>query len=133
MNFSIAKLLRRMLPQAVMSAIVFGLLGAASGANALVPPPPTVAQTITFNAAPTVVVGGTGTVSATGGASGNPVVFSSLTPGVCTVSGTNGSIVTKNAAGVCTIAANQAGSTTIAMIYLAAPQVTQNMVDRHSI
>ncbi|OGT13239.1 MAG: hypothetical protein A3F73_07820 [Gallionellales bacterium RIFCSPLOWO2_12_FULL_59_22] len=77
-------------------------------------------QTITFDAAPGVIVGGTGTVSATGGASGNPVTFSSTTTGVCTVSG---STVTGVAAGTCTIAANQAGNAN----YAAAPQVTQSI------
>lgn len=80
-------------------------------------------QTITFGAAPTVVVGGTGTVSATGGASGNPVTFTSTTTGVCTVSGTNGSTVTGVAVGTCIIAANQLGNAN----YNAAPQVTQNV------
>jgi hypothetical protein len=79
-------------------------------------------QTITFGAAPSVIVGGAGTVSATGGASGNPVIFSSNTPAVCTVSGTNGSTVTGVSAGTCTIAANQAGNAN----YNAAPQVTQS-------
>ena len=58
-------------------------------------------------------------MSATGGASGNPVTFSSLTTGVCTVSGNT---VTLVAAGTCTIAANQAGNAS----YNAAPQVTQS-------
>ncbi|HEY0202490.1 MAG TPA: IPTL-CTERM sorting domain-containing protein, partial [Burkholderiaceae bacterium] len=48
-------------------------------------------------------------VSATGGASGNPVVFSSQTMGVCQTSGTNGSTVTLLAAGTCTLRASQAG------------------------
>jgi hypothetical protein len=39
----------------------------------------------------------------------NPIVFSSLTPGVCTTSGINGANLTFVAAGQCTIAANQAG------------------------
>ncbi len=76
-------------------------------------------QTITFGTAPTVVVGGTGTVSATGGGSGNPVVFSSTTPGICTVSG---STVTGVAVGTCTIAANQAGNAN----YNPAPQTAQS-------
>jgi ligand-binding sensor domain-containing protein len=78
-------------------------------------------QTLSFQAAPTVMVGGTGTVSATGGASGNPVVFSSTTTAICTTSGTNGSTVTGNAAGNCTIAANQEGNAN----YNAAQQVTK--------
>ena len=76
-------------------------------------------QSITFGAAPTIGVAGTGAVSATGGASGNPVTFSSQTTGVCTVAG---STVTGVSAGTCTIAANQAGTSN----YTAAPQVTQS-------
>ncbi|MBE0528261.1 MAG: hypothetical protein IH629_03540, partial [Thermoleophilia bacterium] len=73
----------------------------------------------TFGTAPSVTVGGTGTVTATGGASGNPVVLMSLAAGTCTISGTT---VTGVAAGTCTIAANQAGSAD----YAAAPQATQS-------
>jgi YVTN family beta-propeller protein len=80
------------------------------------------AQTITFGAPPSISVGANGSVTATGGASGNPVIFSSNTPAVCTVSGTNGSTVTGVSAGTCTIAANQAGNAN----YNAAPQVTQS-------
>lgn len=76
-------------------------------------------QTIGFGPAPSVVMGGTGTVSATGGASGNPVTFASSTTGVCTISG---STVTGVAAGTCTITANQAGNAN----YSAAPQVQQS-------
>ena len=81
--------------------------------------PSSINQTISFGSAPTVVVGGTGTVSATGGASGNPVVFTSQTTGVCTISG---STVTGVSAGNCTIAANQAGNSN----YNAAAQATQS-------
>ncbi|CAK0759704.1 hypothetical protein CCP3SC15_2500001 [Gammaproteobacteria bacterium] len=79
-------------------------------------------QTITFGAAPTVVVDGTGTLSATGGASGNPVTFTSQSPAVCSTSGTNGTTISGISTGVCTIAANQAGNAN----YNAAPQVTQS-------
>ena len=79
------------------------------------------AQAITaFAATPSAPVfspGGTFAVSATGGASGNPVVFASTTPGVCTVSGTT---VTMVAAGACSLTADQAGDTN----YSAAPQAT---------
>ncbi len=68
------------------------------------------AQGMTFGVSPT----------ATPGASGNPVVYGSTTPGICTVSGTT---VTMVAAGVCTISANQAGNAT----YAPAPQVTQSV------
>jgi hypothetical protein len=80
-------------------------------------------QAISFGAAPTLVVGATATVSATGGASGNPVIFSSTTSGVCSASGSNGATITGVTAGTCTIAANQAGNTN----FNAAPQVTQNI------
>ena len=63
-------------------------------------------QTISFGTTPVVVVGGTGSLSASGGASGDPLVFSSTTQNVCTV---NGSTVTGVSAGTCTIAANQSG------------------------
>jgi alpha-tubulin suppressor-like RCC1 family protein len=76
-------------------------------------------QAITFGVAPFVVVGGTGAVSATGGGSGNPVVFSSNTLATCTVSG---STVSGVSAGTCTIAANQAGGGNFA----AAAQVLQS-------
>ena len=77
------------------------------------------AQIIVFGTAPTLVAGGSGMVSATGGASLNPVIFSSLSSGVCTISG---STVTGVSAGSCSIAANQAGNTS----FNAAPQVTQS-------
>ena len=76
-------------------------------------------QTITFGTAPMVVVGGTGSVSASGGASGQPVIFTSTTPSFCTVSG---STVTGVAVGQCTIAANQPGNGS----YSAAPEMRQS-------
>jgi hypothetical protein len=57
-------------------------------------------------AAPVFVPGGTFTVSAIGGGSGQPLVFGSLTPGTCSVTGTT---VTMLASGLCTVSANQAG------------------------
>lgn len=83
------------------------------------------AQTITFGTAPTVVVGGTGTVSAT--ASSGLAVSFSIAPsstGICTLSGsTTGPSVTVTGllAGPCTVAADQAGDAN----YNAAPQVLQ--------
>ena len=72
------------------------------------------AQTITFAATPATVLtpAPAFTVSATGGASGNPVTFSSLTPTICTSSGINGVTITlaAMATGNCTIRANQAGN-----------------------
>jgi hypothetical protein len=67
----------------------------------------------------TLIVSGTTTASATASSS-LAVSFSSLTPSVCTVSGAT---VTGVAAGVCTIAADQAGDAT----YAAAPRVTKNI------
>ncbi len=87
--------------------------------NVIVP----IAQTIHFTSTPPnpPIVGGAYTVSASGGGSGNPVTFSSLTPGTCGVSGAMVSFVGR---GGCTIAANQAGSVT----YLPADQITQSFV-----
>jgi hypothetical protein len=79
-------------------------------------------QSISGFTAPTgATVGGSGSLSATGGASGNPVVFSvdsSSGAGVCSVSGTNGATVAFAHAGSCVIDANQAGDSD----YSAAPQ-----------
>jgi hypothetical protein len=63
------------------------------------------------------------TLSATGGASGNPVTFS-VVSGPGTVSGTNGSTLTITNAGTVVLAANQAGNAN----YSAAPQVPQSIV-----
>ena len=84
-----------------------------------------VPQTITFGAQASPVnfiQGGSFMIAptATGGASGNPIVYSSTTTSVCSVSGT---VVNLLAAGVCTIAANQAGNAT----YAAAAQVTRSV------
>lgn len=57
--------------------------------------------------------------------SGLPVSYSSLTPAVCTVSGTT---VTPLTGGVCTIAANQAGGTVGAVTFNPAAQVAQGLV-----
>ena len=76
-------------------------------------------QSISFTAPASGTAGGSATLSATGGGSGNPVVFSvdpASAAGVCTVSGAT---VSYAAAGACVIDANQAGSAT----YAAAPQV----------
>ncbi|MBC7625243.1 MAG: beta-propeller fold lactonase family protein, partial [Aeromicrobium sp.] len=100
----------------------FGTPDTASFSLVVAPAPEAtqIAQAISFGTAPEIAVGGTGTVSATGGASGNAVTFTSTTTGVCTVSGTNGSTVTGVTAGTCTIAATQASNTN----YAAASQVT---------
>ena len=78
------------------------------------------AQSISFTSTPPIpaLTGGVYNVTATGGASGNPVTFSSLTISVCTVSASTVSLV---AIGSCTIAANQAAGNG----YSAATQTTQ--------
>ena len=84
---------------------------------------PAQAQSIDFTSTPPdpAVVGTTYIVSATGGGSGNPVIFTSLTAATCGVSGTT---VSLTGAGTCTIAANQAGSAS----YHPASEVTQSFV-----
>ena len=62
------------------------------------------------------------TLTATGGTSGNPVLFS-IVSGPGSLSGTNNSILTVTGWGTIVIAANQAGNTD----YTAAPQVTQSI------
>jgi len=82
-------------------------------------------QTITFTAPTSPVTYGVSpiTLVASGGASGNAVVFS-VVSGPGTVSGTNGSTLTITGVGTVVVAANQAGNTN----YTAATQVTQNVV-----
>ncbi len=77
-------------------------------------------QTIVFTkpADQTFASNATVALAATGGASGNPIVFTSNSQSVCTVSGTTATIV---ATGTCSITANQAGSAN----YAAATPVTQ--------
>jgi hypothetical protein len=79
-------------------------------------------QTITFTSTPPAdaAVGGPPyTVTATGGASGNAVAFSSATPRVCTISH---GVVTFVRAGICTITARQDGNAD----YTAAPPAIQS-------
>lgn len=75
-------------------------------------------QTITFTGDPSAsaTYGGTAALLASGGGSGNPVVFGSLTPSVCTVDAASVAFV---AAGTCTITADQAGD---AVTWEPAPQ-----------
>jgi serine/threonine-protein kinase len=80
-------------------------------------------QSISFTAPASGTAGGSAGLSATGGGSGNPIVFSvdaSSGPQVCTVSGTT---MTYTAAGNCVIDANQAGNRK----YAAAPQVQRTI------
>lgn len=82
-------------------------------------------QTITFRQPASPVYDGAApiTLSATGGASGNPVIFSIVSgPGI--LSGTNNSLLNVTGTGNVVIAANQAGNTDFA----AAPQVTQSIM-----
>jgi hypothetical protein len=82
-------------------------------------------QTITFAALNTKTYGDvTFTVGATGGASGNPVIFTSSDNSIATCTGTNGTMLTILKAGTITVTANQAGND----IYAAAPQATQNLI-----
>lgn len=80
-------------------------------------------QAISFTSEPSAPTydGPTYTVAADGGASGNPVTFSTGTQSVCTSSGTHGATITFVGAGSCTVLADQAGSA----YYSAAPQATQ--------
>ncbi|MBL8512597.1 MAG: CHRD domain-containing protein, partial [Betaproteobacteria bacterium] len=73
-----------------------------------------ISQTINFSALADKFKGDAPfTISAAGGSSTNPVVFTSTTPLVCSASGVNGStIVLTGTPGLCTIAANQAGNAT---------------------
>jgi hypothetical protein len=62
------------------------------------------------------------TVSATGGASGNPVTFTAGPGTVCTAGGTNGSTITIVGGGSCTVTAHQIGNSD----YKAATDVPQS-------
>lgn len=79
-------------------------------------------QTIDFHDPGGGVVGGTGNLSATGGPSGRPVVFSvdGSATGVCSVSGAT---VTYRLAGNCVVNADQAGDAT----YAPAPRVSRTI------
>ena len=84
------------------------------------------AQTINFTNPTGGVVGTSATLAATGGASGNAVIFSvdaSSGAEVCNVSGTNGITVNYTAQGTCVIDANQAGNAN----YAAATEVQRSI------
>ena len=78
-----------------------------------------VAQAITFPPLPDVTVGAPGFELAATTTSGLPITYTSLTPAVCTVSGTTVTIVST---GTCTIRASQVGDAN----YAAAEPVTQS-------
>lgn len=66
-------------------------------------------QSIVFDPVTDLRVGASVTLTASGGGSGNPIVFSSLTPATCTV--VDDSLTALHAGnGNCTVAANQAGN-----------------------
>ncbi len=80
-------------------------------------------QSIGFGTTPTLQVGGaTATLSATGGATGNPVTFSTSSA-ACSLSGANNSVVKALVAGSCTVQADQTGDAN----YNAASPVTQTI------
>src|SRR5262249_39241544 len=80
-------------------------------------------QTINFGALANKSLGDPAfTVSATGGASGNPVTFTTMTTPVCASGGTNGATIAIVGPGICTVRASQAGSQN----YSAAADVTQS-------
>lgn len=102
------------LPEPIQQCVEAGV----NGAN---PPLVKGTQTIAFGAAPAAVSFGDPavTVTATGGASGNPVTLSAT--GACSGSGASGSaIVTFVSAGSCVVTASQAGSP----LYDPAPDAT---------
>ena len=110
---------------------VFGTVG--STQNVILSGNPTVpftAQAITFTAP--AAVNYTSSIppfqlTASGGGSGNPVVFS-IVSGAGVLSGPNNSILTVTTNGTTVIAANQAGGLVNGVYYSAAPQVTQLVV-----
>jgi len=86
------------------------------------------AISFSFNQGSGIKVGTSSTLVATGGGSGNPVLFSvdaSSSAGACLLSGTNGSNASFTGVGTCVIDANQAAA---APGYSAAPQVKQTIV-----
>lgn len=96
----------------------------AMSATATHPLAVTIPQAITFTPLTSpAVIGTPQTLSATGGASGQPVTFTvgaGTTTGACSISGT---VLSFAATGTCIVAADQAGTST----YAAAPQVVQTL------
>jgi hypothetical protein len=74
--------------------------------------PQTIQVTTTLPAS--AVVTRTFTLAATGGASGQPVVFASQTPATCTTTGNRGTKLTLVAPGACAVQVTQAGDATYA-------------------
>jgi hypothetical protein len=67
-------------------------------------------QTISFPAIGDITVTNSVQLQATGGASNNPVIFTTSTPSICATSGVDGSTLTTVAIGTCVVVANQAGT-----------------------
>jgi hypothetical protein len=103
---------------------VLGLATHGRGAWEILTPGALLAQTITFTQPASPVYLGVLpiTLTATGGASGDPVTFS-IVSGPGSLSGTNNDVLTVTGAGTIVIAANQAGNAN----YAAAPQVTRSI------
>jgi probable HAF family extracellular repeat protein len=78
-------------------------------------------QTVTFVSTPPnpAILDGSYSLTANGGASGNPILFGSLTPSVCAVTGSSVRFI---AIGNCVVTADQAGNES----YDPAPQATQS-------
>ena len=104
----------RTIPALLLAAGLTACGGGLSGADLAT------AQTITFDAAPSLTLGGTAQVNASA-SSGLAVSFSSLSSAVCSVSSTGR--VTALALGDCVVAADQAGDAS----HRSAPQVTQTL------
>jgi alpha-tubulin suppressor-like RCC1 family protein len=105
-----------------INAIGTGAQSAAS--NSVTPAVVLLSQTITGFAPTTPIpysAGATFTLTATGGASGNPVVFATTSPTICSVSANTVSVLK---VGTCALTANQAGNT----VYSAAAQVAKSVV-----
>lgn len=107
----------------ITAAVV--LIGAAVGIilTTVLSGPALISQSISFTSQPpSTAVGATYVVTANGGGSGNPVIFTidAQSASTCSIAG---GIVTFNQRGSCVIDANQAGDNQ----YLPAPQAEQDI------
>jgi len=109
--------LRKILPAVTLAALSAELCGCLGDGPAVEARP----QTVGFQAAPSLKIGNGVSLSATA-SSGLPVSYLSLTPAVCSVDNSTGT-VTAVATGTCTIAANQSGNSQ----YAPAPQTTLDL------
>jgi hypothetical protein len=125
MNASMVQQSRSAARRAVSSLFAVLLLLTATTPAALADSPPD--QTITFSPLADKTYGDAPfLVTATGGASGQPVTFSSTTTSVCTATGMDGATIAIIATGTCTIAADQAGDPIADPPWNAAPTVPQS-------